>query len=629
MPRERHRSTCTECSLRRQKCDRKVPCSRCVQRGIPDSCTLRWPGGRYDARVHRAYQKSSREAAPHPQVESTLSKGEPRTSERRTTINARVDKYLDSDEELEGLGVSVKRLAYSFEPYEPTNLREQKLHNDFSLTHDASAPTAYLQMLLPNVDHIWKLVDYHELYLLWYHGCYHGPTLRWELQSVLASQKTHRALDTTGLNLQWLALLFSIMAGSLTCAVDWRLEEWGFSKPEVATLSSKWYKAAITCLNCAEWTSNHSIYAVHAIATLTMSAHSLGKSGELGVLLGAAHKIAQSLGLDRLEQNPELETITESSTGEQRHRFLKREVGRRIWSQLCVQDWMSLPFTESHSINPRDFTTMKPSSRNHLNMEPIATTYPTYISYGNYLFEIAKLMVAHHQATVQATTPYTRYEQVLEYDSRMRQLATKGMPRYFHVVEPIDRTWPEWVSWARRSLTICFAHKMIMIHRHFINQSFTNPAYSVTRTTCVAAAKTILNEAKQTKDDDGPIIWIDKAFCLVAGIVLCLDISHRPESDSDFNFHKSLVTDCIQSFERYKASAIAIEGVKLLKWLLAERNKMASNLTWPPESIEVSNVLQSLTDTGMNQQQDSMGELLPPQAGFRNSFIFDTLLGLK
>jgi hypothetical protein len=32
----------------------------------------------------------------------------------------------------------------------------------------------------------------------------------------------------------------------------------------------------------------------------------------------------------------------------------------------------------------------------------------------------------------------------------------------------------------------------------------------MTRNTCIAAAKTILNEAKQDQDEDGPAIWIDQ-----------------------------------------------------------------------------------------------------------------------
>ncbi|ETI23861.1 hypothetical protein G647_05668 [Cladophialophora carrionii CBS 160.54] len=278
-----------------------------------------------------------------------------------------------------------------------------------------------------------------------------------------------------------------------------------------------------------------------------------------------------------------------------------------------------------------DFSSTKPSSRDHLTMEPIPPTFPTYISYGNYLFEIAKLMVGHHKATIRSTTPYTKYEQVLAYDAQMRTLAPTGMPRYFHVVEPTHPSWPEWVPWARRSLTICFAHKMIMIHRNFIRQSFTNPAYSMTRTTCVAAAKAILKEANLAKDRAGPIIWVDKAFCVAAGMVLCLDIFHRSESDPEFKSHKERITKCIQFLRRYDTSTIAVRGAKVLIFLLAERDKVALSLTSLPHVIDLSRLLHALeAETGFgptsDQQSRSIPPLLPSQAGFRNHFIFDPLL---
>ncbi|KAI1609303.1 hypothetical protein EDD36DRAFT_66452 [Exophiala viscosa] len=648
MTKGRSRETCTECSLRRQKCDRQRPCGRCVKRGIPDKCQLHW-SGEYDPALHRVYPSTR----PRSKQQSLTSD----TPGRQSTIHG------DSDNEstlLEGLHAHAAhfeaqqmrwanepRLQYTFKPHNPPQIRRGAAASRsvqqpwlppgvFGFNSTADAQAAFLQMLLPNVDHIWSLVNYHELALLWYHGCYHGPTLRWELQSVIAGQEQEETLIIKDLDMQWLALLFAIMAGSITCAPKRTLERWGFSRQEVVKLSLQWYKASISCLNQAEYTSNHSIYSVHAIATLTMSAHPLGQSAELSVLLGAALKIAQSLGLDRLDHNTTLEKITSTSSEEQRHKLLNREIGRRLWSQLCVQDWMSLPFHDSNNIKPLHFTTTKPSSRDHLTMNPIPPTFPTYISYGNYLFEIAKLMVSHHDAMLGATTQFTRYEHVLEYDARMRTLATQGMPRYFHVVEPIDPSWPEWVPWARRSLTICFAHKIIMIHRAFIRQSFINPAYSITRMTCLAAAKTILNEAKQIKDLDGPTIWIDKAFCVAAAVILCLDIFHRPESDAEYNSHKTLVTDCIDLLQTFDTSIVAVRGSSLLSALIADRDRLRSNLTWPPESIKTSDVFKSLmtgtnSPTGPEVQDEArpLPDLFPPQVGFCNRFLLEDLLSFN
>ena len=43
--------------MRRQKCDRKDPCTRCVQKNEGSSCSREWHDG-YDPQVHRTYPKS-------------------------------------------------------------------------------------------------------------------------------------------------------------------------------------------------------------------------------------------------------------------------------------------------------------------------------------------------------------------------------------------------------------------------------------------------------------------------------------------------------------------------------------------------------------------------------------------
>jgi len=365
---------------------------------------------------------------------------------------------------------------------------------------------ALLHLHIPYVKQIWCLVDYHEKCLLWYHGCYHGPTFRAELRDALERHGDGLPLDH--LDLQWAALLFSVMAGSVACASVDMLEAWGFGVSDAARLSQQWYESTLTCLHLAGYTRNHSIYAVHAITTLSMSAHPLGFSEELTVLLGTALKIAQSLQLDRLDSKNGSEIVDETSSITHRKSILKLEIGGRLWSQLCVQDWFSLPSGGS-LIRPNEFTTIKPCNRDHVTMAHIDDTYPTYISYGNYLNDIAKVMAEHHITMAHTSTPYTRYEKVLLFDKKMRRLAA-DIPGYFSVTTPIHPSWPAFIPWARRSLTICFAHKIIMIHRTFISSSFANPAFQVTRNTCIAAAKTILKEAKQDQDEEGPVIWIDQ-----------------------------------------------------------------------------------------------------------------------
>jgi hypothetical protein len=529
------RQTCTQCSIRRQKCDRNAPCGRCESRGVAHLCTRDWPTPD-SSRAHRRTSQQPLPFSPFRDHSLTTPNSEndrgSRSAQSLLLSQRRQSQEVNSvcpedqvgadgaaQEEDGQVGHMSTSAADVEEPDNGYRLLSQSLGasgDGATIVSPLPLPpgfpntqrdsVALLQLQLPDVVQIWHLVDYHERSLLWYHGCYHGPTFRAELRYALEHYDDSLVLDE--LNLQWVALLFSIMAGSMACAGGGSLQSWGFHQAETARLSKQWYEATLTCLQLAGYTRNHEILAVHAITTLSMSAHPLGFSEELTVLLGTALKIAQSLGLNRLDRKLASETIDESSTDQHRKRVLRREIGRRLWSQLCVQDWFSLPCGGS-SISLNDFTTVKPMNRDHITMARIDITFPTYVSYGNYLNDIAKLMAEHHVAMAQSSTPFTRYEQVLIYDNKMRKLA-KEIPEYFNVTTPVDPSWPAFISWARRSLTICFAHKIIMIHRRFISISFESSAFQATRDTCIAAAKTILKEAKQEQDDDVPIIWIDQ-----------------------------------------------------------------------------------------------------------------------
>lgn len=513
------------------------------------------------------------------------------------------------------------RPQYVFTPYRKAQLRSKEFEVDVDgpISPVYSCTRNLIQSLLPNIDRIWLLVEYHEHYLLWYHCCYHGPTFRAELEGVIGEQDDKTTLDISELHPQWMALLFSIMAGSLTCATQSRLQDWGFSKLETSTLSKQWFKAAVTCLNLGDWTTNHDIYAVSAVATLNMSAHALGESGQLSVLLAAAVKIAQSLGLDRLEYDPAREDIDENSPDEMRHYALHQDLGRKIWSQLCIQDWMSIPFSGNHIISPSHFTTSRPFSRHYLSMEFVPETFPTYISYMNYVFEIGRLVARHHESTLQSTTPFTKYQQVLEYDRKMKELATKDMPRYFHVIAPMDSAWPLWVRWARSSLTICFSHEIIMIHRDYISESFTNPAYSATRVTCVAAAKTILSQLKQALDASGPLIWVDVSFLIVASLILCLDVHHRSTSEPERTIHETLIRDCAEKLQLLDNSVVAERGAALLREMLGDHNDPSYLRNGTEEERLGSSILSKI-------KNDLSTELFPPATGLSTRFMRQQLL---
>ena len=100
-----------------------------------------------------------------------------------------------------------------------------------------------------------------------------------------------------------------------------------------------------------------------------------------------------------------------------------------------------------------------------------------------------------------------------------------------------------------------------MIHRKFLSMSFHDNRFSFTRKTCLAAAKTIINEVKEVPEES-PILWTMQAFSVAAAvsilcteaklllilfkIILSLDNFNRRQSAREHAEHRQLVTQAIE-----------------------------------------------------------------------------------
>ncbi|KAF4626316.1 hypothetical protein G7Y89_g11846 [Cudoniella acicularis] len=403
-----------------------------------------------------------------------------------------------------------------------------------------------IQDILPSKEQAILLFEYHAEWLLFMHCSFHEQTLRQDILNFY--QNDNGILPTSSSSLQWAALLFSVMCGSITCAKPAQIREWGFLDENQIQLSKQWYQASVDCLNAARYQQNHCLFGVQTITSSTICAHLLGFSNSQSVMLASAIRIAQSLGLHRLPRPNQL-PFQEGDLSPVE--FIQREIGRRVWQQLTTQDWFSVPFSETYCVNPLHFTTNPPIHFNEDTMQNLPLFVPSIVSYGNFLFHIAALMPA-----------------LLDQSSKAQRIEAK----YDETV--VDASWPRWVVLARRCLTVTSAHKIIMIHRRFLGMSFHDERYSFTRRTCLAAAKTIINEVKQDLPDESPILWTMQAFSVAAAIILSLDNFNSRQSAREHAEHRQLVSDTISVLSgSVIISSIASRGTRLLAELLEEEQK--------------------------------------------------------
>ena len=568
----RSRLTCSACTRRKVKCSKTVPCTNCIRRGQQDTCGMDDVQGDstfisqpLTSRAQELNFLRQRLA----QLETEAHQGSPTddgTSARDLqpeTLNGRVNEATGESD-----GIAATRDAATVLEFLAWGRRKDPdCHTVVSLEPPENASPGtntgiledlsqlpVLQLLLPSAQQVQKLVDYHRDCLLWYHGSYFDPTFQTQLSDFY--EKHSGLIENPTVNLQWVALLFSILTASLTCAPNTQAQEWGFNEAERETLSRRWFQAIITCLNRADYTSNLNISSCQAIATATVSAHLLGFSTTQSIHLAAAVRIAQSLGLHRL--GPDV-------TGD----LVVNETGRRVWCQLCSQDWFSIPFSESYLVSPKYTTSAPPSNSHDHDLVAVDSDVPTITSYSRFLRDIAIIMPQLQDGLVSSNTAYTRYEKVLNCDARLRGLATHERPLFMTNMS-LDPTWPVWVPWARCALAITSSHKIIMIHRSFLLDSFVNPAFAFTRRTCLAASKTIIKEYKCLIEENGPTLWIHQAFAVAASITLLLDVLHRNPGDRECAEHRAHAQDVLRILRLRRNSMIAIRGTKLIEAILAQ-----------------------------------------------------------
>lgn len=522
----RPKLACKNCSKRKIRCDKIVPCTPCTKyrrscereedrTSVPEVVTIA-------TAIHDEGDNSAlarRVASLENQLTTLTTVLERLVPQTPSTPSADVNTGADPNlithlettsqvsQDLASAATVIEFLAWGRRKNvaEPENFTAH-LHQPGAQSYTPPQTQQFQQLgsLLPEKNMVERIVRYHGECLLWYDGGVYLPTFKIEVERFFQEQSDYQS--RLARNPAWSALLFAVLSSSLACGSQ-RAQQmlWNLSPEESSMMAEEMFECSLTCLDLADYMSKPHLNAVQCIATLTLPAHLLGFSSKHSVLLATAIKLAQSLGMHQL--------------GREKAEFgpavVWRETCRRAWCQLATQDFFQIPFSDTNAVNLSLTTTDKPRNCLDNDLEPQPESVPTLTSFVRFKYDIAKLLPQLQVALATAETPYTQYQHVLHFDAEMRELVTTGRPPFFGS-EPMKINWPKWIPWARRALRISCAHKIIMIHRSFISVSFTNDAFAFTRKTCLAASRTILKCQTDLVDLEAPILWIEHAFVVTA-----------------------------------------------------------------------------------------------------------------
>jgi hypothetical protein len=430
-----------------------------------------------------------------------------------------------------------------------------------------------MQSLMPPVDKVLQIINYHEQYLTYWGGAlYHGPSVRRQLRTAC---EPSGKLDLLTVDWRWTALLFSILSSGLIGAPEGVSLEWGFSVEEKVRLSRLWGAATVTCLNLGDYTAQYHLNSVQAIFNMHGFEHLVGSSNHWSALRSVAMVIARGLGLHRLGPHPDDQRLPYLDE-EQKCAFLEREVGRRVWYAATTQEWLSSSSQSfpGYTVQRKHFTTIKPASFDEETIMPVNEDTPTFAEVGNYFFDYAYLLLQFGDAMLEAETldEQARYNLILKWDGELRSNYAEKIPKCLSHRTPLQPHWPRWVTWARRLHEASCSHKIIMIHQSFLNKSFKDVKYTYSRWACTTAARHVLSLYTK-RDPDEPQFWVEQAFSITAGICLILDLFHRAEITAESHEYLACVKRAVVYLASFPTSSVAAHGVRVLTSLLQEYTK--------------------------------------------------------
>ncbi|KAK1672747.1 hypothetical protein BDP55DRAFT_695962 [Colletotrichum godetiae] len=368
--------------------------------------------------------------------------------------------------------------------------------------------------LLPERSTAEILISFHIEHIAWHHNSLHCPSFLQQCTTFWNSGVYDQP--------QWLALYSAVLSSSL---LSWQ-NSWKHRDAYPLTLPGcsphDLFNFMVETLYQAHFLQNVSIYSIQAIVISTEVAHNLGLSQLNATFFSAAIRMAECLGIHKITiDSPDLQAVDEIWDD-----TLQREVGRRVWLQMVIQDHFAIPFTDSYGINPSHYSTSFPRNANDADLTDAPEEVLTVSTYVRVLGAIAQLMpeLADGMGPLRAQkSAREQYAHVLRMDQKMRE-KVQSIPRFLLQKDELLESQCAWLGIARQSLAITAAEKIVMIHRPFLFLSFQSDSYTHTRRTCVAAAVTILREHKSIVESGEVSLWTHVAFSITAAIILSFEV---------------------------------------------------------------------------------------------------------
>ncbi|KAH7309983.1 hypothetical protein BKA65DRAFT_414326 [Rhexocercosporidium sp. MPI-PUGE-AT-0058] len=432
--------SCTECSRRKIKCSKTVPCSACVRRGEPALCA------REMVRVNGRITVSDRdENQPgedvHAEQVAQLKRANAEMQARVELLEAAVlgggHEHGHRQDGSSGATAptSTCEISLSNENFLSTF---QELESPSSKVASPSAPslgrgvsrgTGYLFSILPNPASSEAIVRFSLENLGWVHCALNAPEFLAQHENFWTGvqAKDSQVLEDHG----WIALYLSVISVGIYFfdrsdgfelhflheGVLWHgnsSSPLSDSASDFQAISRTWYEAVFEELNRVDFLGVPAVSTVQTVAILPLIHRNLGEVEREYNLLAVAINTAKALQMDLLGR--EDSQLPRSSSIRYWRERSNRELGRRLWWTLVICDWMMMPMRPC-MIEPGSFTSTlsMESDTSHRNIIISSTPalapnidlpyFPEPLAYHIFVARIASIVRPYRDRSVKYSVP--------------------------------------------------------------------------------------------------------------------------------------------------------------------------------------------------------------------------------
>ncbi|KAI5474497.1 hypothetical protein MNV49_003204 [Pseudohyphozyma bogoriensis] len=292
-------------------------------------------------------------------------------------------------------------------------------------------------------------------------------------------------------------------------------------------------------------------------------------------LINAGMATAQDMGLHRMATDEEWARSMEGRSETVRGRSLiDREIKKRAFYSLVAQDWFSIAYRNTYTIQPSQIKTPFPLNAHDSDLaagRPIAQPLSSYTLVGTSLIwiKIARSLF-HAFQHLQSDSPPS-YKFLLEADHQL-QAVIDSAPAWLLDGGPTENMPPP-VHWIRHTFQMSSAHKVLTLHRPFLARAFRDKRYESSRSRAILASRKILREAESSC---GSRLWTVPYHLSAAACVVALDLfQHISTTSPILDEERAEIRGALVALATMQdLSPIATRGVALITNLLDEEARL-------------------------------------------------------